>query len=66
MATLPEGVSSMELFSEGVKAGVAILPGVPFYPEGGGEDTIRINFSSPSAEEIDLGMERLGTALRSL
>jgi 2-aminoadipate transaminase len=66
MATLPEGISSMELFSEGVKAGVAILPGVPFYPEGGGDDTIRINFSSPSAEEIDLGMERLGTALRSL
>ncbi|KUL01674.1 MAG: Aromatic amino acid aminotransferase apoenzyme [Methanomicrobiales archaeon 53_19] len=66
MATLPEGVSSMQLFKEGVKAGVAILPGVPFYPEGGGGDTIRINFSSPSIDEIDIGMERLGAALRSL
>lgn len=66
MATLPEGISSMKLFSEGVKAGVAILPGVPFYPKGGGEDTIRINFSSPSIDEIDCGMERLGAALRAL
>ena len=66
MATLPEGCSSMRLFSEGIQAGVAILPGVPFYPEGGGEDTIRINFSSPSHEEIDFGMERLGKALGNL
>ncbi|MCQ1537887.1 PLP-dependent aminotransferase family protein [Methanocalculus taiwanensis] len=66
MATLPEGTSSMQLFKEGVKAGVAILPGIPFYPHGGGEDTIRINFSSPSTEEINLGMERLKKAFRAL
>lgn len=66
MATLPEGTSSMQLFKEGVKAGVAILPGIPFYPHGGGEDTIRINFSSPSTEEINLGMERLEKAFRAL
>jgi|GEM_PF-5107456 len=47
MATLPESISSMKLLKESVKAGVAILPGIPFYPEGEGEDTIRINVSSP-------------------
>jgi 2-aminoadipate transaminase len=66
MATLPDGMSSMHLFEEGVRKGVAILPGVPFYPEGGGGDTIRINFSSPSVDEIDLGMERLSEALSAI
>ncbi|HPK81032.1 MAG TPA: PLP-dependent aminotransferase family protein, partial [Methanoculleus sp.] len=46
MVTLPEGVSSMEVFREGVREGVAVLPGVPFYVGGGGEDTIRLNFSA--------------------
>lgn len=66
MATLPEGISSMQLFKKGIKSGVAVLPGIPFYPQGGGEDTIRINFSSPSLKEIDLGMERLKKALGAL
>ncbi|MDO8841328.1 PLP-dependent aminotransferase family protein [Methanocalculus sp.] len=66
MATLPEGISSMHLFEEGVREGIAILPGVPFYPAGGGEETIRINFSSPSVEEIEVGMERLSKTLHAI
>jgi len=65
-ATLPEGVSSMEVFSEGVMEGVAVLPGVPFYVGGGGEDTIRLNFSAAGEEEIAEGMHRLARVVRRL
>ncbi|HZD42726.1 MAG TPA: PLP-dependent aminotransferase family protein, partial [Methanomicrobiales archaeon] len=41
MATLPPGVSSMEVFTEGIRQKVAVLPGVPFYVKDGGENTIR-------------------------
>lgn len=66
MVTLPEGVSSMEVFREGVREGVAVLPGVPFYVGGGGEDTIRLNFSAAGEEDIGEGMRRLARVVRRL
>ncbi|MCM2466915.1 PLP-dependent aminotransferase family protein [Methanoculleus oceani] len=65
-ATLPDGVSSMEVFCEGVKEGVAVLPGAPFFVGGGGEDTIRLNFSAAGEEEIAEGMHRLARVVRRL
>lgn len=65
-ATLPDGVSSMEVFSEGVREGVAVLPGVPFYVDGGGEETIRLNFSAAGEEEIEEGIHRLARVVRRL
>jgi 2-aminoadipate transaminase len=66
MASLPDGVSSMEVFREGVRQGVAVLPGVPFYVNGGGEDTIRLNFSTASEEQIVEGMHRLAKVIRRM
>ncbi len=65
-AALPGGVSSMEVFREGVKEGVAVLPGAPFFVGGGGEDTIRLNFSAAGEEEIAEGMHRLARVVRRL
>lgn len=66
MARLPDGVSSIDVFYEGVKAGVAVLPGVPFYANSGGEDTIRLNFSAVGEEEIEEGVRRLAQVVRQL
>ncbi len=66
MCTLPPGISSMEAFRTGVSEGVAVLPGTPFYVDGGGEDTIRLNFSSAGEEAIRGGMERLARVIRKL
>jgi 2-aminoadipate transaminase len=66
MCTLPAGLSSMEVFREGVRNGVAVLPGVPFYVDGGGGDTIRLNFSNAPGEAISEGMERLARVIRKL
>ena len=66
LATLPRGLNSMKVFEEGVKGGVAVLPGTPFYVSGGGESTIRLNFSSMDGERIKEGMERLARVIGSL
>jgi 2-aminoadipate transaminase len=66
MCTLPAGLSSMEVFREGVRNGVAVLPGVPFYVDGGGGDTIRLNFSNAHGEAIGEGIERLARVIRKL
>ena len=62
LATMPEGKESMALFHACLKKFVAVLPGVPFYAEGGGQDTFRLNFSTATEEEIKEGMDRLKQA----
>jgi 2-aminoadipate transaminase len=66
MATLPPKISSMKIFTEGIREKVAVLPGIPFYVDGGGEDTIRLNFSNASQEQIREGLDRLATVIRRL
>lgn len=66
LATLPKGLDSMKVFEEGLKGGVAVLPGTPFYVSGGGDSTIRLNFSSMDGERIREGMERLARVIRAL
>jgi 2-aminoadipate transaminase len=66
LATLPSNLSSRKVFDEGVRQKVAILPGLPFYVDGGGSDTIRLNFSSASEQEITEGMHRLARVITGL
>jgi 2-aminoadipate transaminase len=64
--TLPEGISSMEVFRRALKENVAVLPGIPFYVDGGGTNTLRLNFSNSTDEKITCGMERLAKVLYGL
>ncbi|MFA4860344.1 PLP-dependent aminotransferase family protein [Methanoregula sp.] len=66
MATLPPGLSSRAVFDEGVRNKVAVLPGLPFYVDGGGTDTIRLNFSSASEDQITEGMHRLSKVIHGM
>jgi 2-aminoadipate transaminase len=66
MAELPDGITSRRVFDKGVQKKVAILPGHPFYIDGGGSDTIRLNFTSASEEQISEGMRRLSNVITSL
>jgi 2-aminoadipate transaminase len=63
VAKLPQGLSSRRVFSEGLKKKVAVLPGLSFYVDGGGEDSIRMNFSSASEEQIQEGLLRLARVI---
>jgi len=62
--TLPGGCPSMEVFEQALKENVAVLPGMPFYIDGGGADTIRLNFSNSTPEDIVEGMGRLAKVIR--
>ena len=60
---LPEGISGMDLLKQSLEAKVAFVPGGVFYPNGGGENTIRLIFSAPDPNTIREGIERLGGVL---
>ncbi|MDE4907520.1 PLP-dependent aminotransferase family protein [Methanogenium marinum] len=64
--TLPEGVSSTRLFDAALKQKVAILPGTPFYADGGGESTARINFSNSDEEQIMTGIKIVADVLEEI
>ena len=61
--TLPHGADSTELAQRAVERGVGIVPGVLFFPDGRGADTVRLSFSLVDEALIDDGIERLGSLL---
>ena len=66
MATLPPGISSHRVFDEAVRQKVAVLPGMPFYVDGGGTDTMRLNYSNSTEDAIITGMGRLARVIRRM
>lgn len=58
-AKLPNGMNATKAFDAAVERGVAYVPGTFFYPEGGHDDTLRLNFSNSTLEQIDKGMDIL-------
>ncbi|MBE0409914.1 MAG: PLP-dependent aminotransferase family protein [Anaerolineales bacterium] len=65
-ATLPEYLESAEVLKEAIEQNVAFVPGLPFYPCGGGHNTLRINFSYANPENINEGISRLGKVLNNM
>ena len=64
--TLPDGISSMEVFDAAIREQVAVLPGTPFFIDGGGNNTLRINFSNSTDEKIREGITRLARVIKNL
>ena len=62
--TLPEGCSANDLFKKAIEQKVAFVSGESFHPHGGGENTMRLNFSFQNPETINEGISRLGKVLR--
>jgi 2-aminoadipate transaminase len=63
---LPPHVSSTDLFHAALEHEVAFVPGTPFYANGGGERTMRVNFSLPTVAQIEEGIARLGRSMRAM
>jgi len=57
---LAPGHDAVALAGRALAEGVAIVPGGPFFPEGGGERHLRLSFSLVSEAEIDEGIRRVG------
>jgi len=62
--TLPETMSSSDVLKHAIDQKVAFVPGGPFYPTGGGHNTMRINFSYATPDKIREGIARLGKVIR--
>jgi 2-aminoadipate transaminase len=58
-AEIAEGKNVNDYFEKGIEKGVAFVPGTPFYPEGGHENTFRLNFSNADIPTIQKGMDIL-------
>jgi 2-aminoadipate transaminase len=65
-ASLPDGISSVELYRAALAKGVAICPGDPFYEYQRNVPTFRINYSNSTDEAIEKGMKILGEAIQEL
>ncbi len=63
-ATFPEFVDAAQLLQEAVKQKVAFVPGSSFFPDGGGRNTARLNFSFCDEKMIEEGIARLGLAVK--
>jgi DNA-binding transcriptional MocR family regulator len=61
---LPAHCNARDLLLKCLGKNVAFVPGQEFFPDGSGENTIRLNFSNATPEKISEGIKRIGEALR--
>jgi len=61
--TLPDYMDAADVLKTCIKRKVAFVPGEPFHPTGGGKNTMRINFSNATPENIHAGIQRMGEAI---
>jgi 2-aminoadipate transaminase len=62
--TTPEQIDTQKLLPVAIANKVAYVPGAPFYPNGGGLNTMRMNFSNASEDGIREGMKRLSLVMK--
>ena len=60
---LPDGMDSKAMLPLAVKELVAYTPGTAFYGDGQGKNKLRICYSYPTPERIDLGIKRLSNVI---
>ena len=62
--TGPKGLDTTELFRAALMRKVAFVPGRDFFPDGGGRECMRLNFSNAKPELIHEGVSRLAAMCR--
>jgi 2-aminoadipate transaminase len=61
---LPEYMSADDMFEDAIKENVAYVIGSAFHCDGSGKNTMRLNFSYATMDEIEEGIKRLATAIK--
>ena len=64
--TLPESYDALTMLKSAIDKKVAYVVGRPFFPNGGGHNTFRLNFSYVSNNDIEVGIRRLVNVVKSL
>ncbi len=63
-ATLPDFVDTTALLARALRENVAFVPGEGAFADGRGHNSMRLNFSASSEEEIREGIRRIGEVVR--
>jgi len=63
-AVLPEHINARELMKKAIERNVAFVPGGSFFPNGGNENTMRINYSNMPEDRIVEGIKILGEVIK--
>lgn len=63
--TLPRYFDTTALLQTALEYDVAYVPGTCFYANGGGSNSLRLNFSMPTVAQIEEGIARLGAMLHA-
>jgi 2-aminoadipate transaminase len=63
---LPEQYDANEVLKATVARKCAFVPGDPFHPNGSGRNTMRLNFSNSTPEQIRIGITCLGEILKDM
>ncbi len=63
--TLPEGLNAQALLPQAVEAGMAFVPGAPFYADHADPRTLRLSFVTSTPEQIEQGMAMLARVVRA-
>lgn len=61
--TLPEGIDSKAMLPLAVKELVAYTPGTAFFGDGSGQRYLRVCYSFPTPDRINLGIKRLANVI---
>ncbi len=63
---LPKHMNARDVAIKALEKNVAFVPGGSFFPNGGNENTFRMNYSNMDEERIVEGVKRLGEVLREM
>lgn len=60
---LPPELDAKDVLTRSLKDNIAFVPGGPFYPNGGRENTLRLNYSNMPEDKLLKGLNKLGSIL---
>jgi len=63
--TLPPAIDADAMIARAIEEGVIYVAGDAFYVNGEGANTLRLSFSAPTPERIEIGVSRLARTLRA-
>ena len=65
-ATLPEGMDGQDFAARCLAHKLAVVPGSAFYTKDGPCNSVRLNFSTPSLEQIRQGVDIMDQVLTEM
>jgi len=63
---LPDGISALALYAAALARDVVVAPGGAYFPDGGDQPFIALNFAAQPPPLIEEGVRRLGEAMRAV